>query len=199
MAALAGQDAASRQSPNQLLGEERIAVALPCNVGDDFIQRRVVAGQIADEPVDIAAIQLAQRQLAIVRKAEPGARPARPVVEHDDEVGVARGLDDGFQKILTGLIQPVQVLEDDHRRPRAGRLDHTPDDAEQTPPPSFRVDVLALQSRDGQSEKIRQKRQVVCERRINGEELFFDLPARGRRLHQRCDAKESSHQLKDRQ
>jgi hypothetical protein len=149
VAALAGQDAASRQGPNQLLGKERVAVALPGNVGDHFLQRRVAAGQIADQPVDLAAVQLGQPQLAIVRKSKPRARPVRPVVQHDDEVGAARRLDDGLQKILTGFIQPMQVLEDDHRRPRPRRLDHALDDPEQARPPSLRVNALALQFRHG--------------------------------------------------
>ena len=124
VAAVSGQDAASRECPNQLFGEERVAVTLPDNVRNHSLRGRVVAGQIANEPVDIVARQLRERQLVIMRKREPWARPARPVVQHDEKIGPACRLDDGIQEILTGLIQPVQVLEDNHRRHQPQSLDH---------------------------------------------------------------------------
>jgi hypothetical protein len=64
--ALANQHPALRQRADNLLGEKRIAAALPGDLRGQLLQRRIVAHKVVDQSADVALVQLLQRKFTIV-------------------------------------------------------------------------------------------------------------------------------------
>ena len=128
-----------------------------------LVQSGTVSEQIADDLANLTQAKLLQSQFTI-----PGGprrqRPIGPEGQHHQDLSAFRCGHPGFQKVLTGFVQPVQIFNNDHRGLRPCRL-HDPADAIAQPHASRRrVDSPRCRLRRRASQKIRQGRKMLGDR-----------------------------------
>ena len=160
-----------------------------------LIQAGAVTKQVANDLADLAQAKFRQSQLKI-RSRPRRQRPFGTVGQHHQDPSAFHCRDPGFQKVLAGFVQPVQILDDDHRGLRPCGLRDPADGFAQAHASRRRVDGAGCRFRA--SQKIRQWRKMLGDRQGKHRQGLLDPRPCRFGGHVRLDAEEGPQCLQHR-
>jgi hypothetical protein len=167
------------QRLHRLLDEERVAARPLLDALRQARERRVGTEEIAQQLADRVRGERLEGDLPAVGSVQPVGLVLGPVADEHERARAGDGVDELLAESLAPAVDPVQVLEQEHRRSApALRVHELLHDAEELALACLGVEPRAGTLGIGHAEELEDERQRGAELLVEQHERAGDLPAR---------------------